>query len=254
MMDNFQKNLWRERASLGDRGVLDPADKKGLKNKYIDLTHKIILEEEMKLSTSDKVLDFGCGAGRLSSWIANFEVSKVIGVDITPEMIDRAQENYSSKKNLKFLNYNGSKIPSSDDYFDKVLSVWVLQHIVEESKFRETIRELGRVLKKNGQIFFIEQVMQRNSSEKYPQTDYIYKLQRSPKNYIKTFQESGFRLIEWYPVNTGRGIFYKFIVIGLPFFLSFLTPLFVRIDLFLTRWMKVSKDKYTDSFFIFKKV
>lgn len=67
-MDNFQKKLWVQRASLsGIRSTMNPADKKGLKNSYIDPTHKMCLNREMNLSSRDKVLDFGCGLGRLSA-------------------------------------------------------------------------------------------------------------------------------------------------------------------------------------------
>lgn len=69
-MDDFQKKLWEERASLdGITGTLDPADTKGLKSSYVDLTHKTCLGREMSLSPKDKVLDFGCGLDRLSAWI-----------------------------------------------------------------------------------------------------------------------------------------------------------------------------------------
>lgn len=255
MKNNLQKELWRERASLKEmRSTMDPADTKGLKNKYIDLTHKTCLEREINFSAKDRVLDFGCGTGRLSSWLGDFKIGEVVGIDLSPEMIDSAKKRYPASENIKFLIYNGSKIPFPDNYFDKIFSTWVLQHIVDEGQFKEIIRGLNRVLKKDGQIIFIEQTMQKSYLEKYPQTNVIYKVQRSPQDYIKILRENGFDLVKWYPINYRRGIFYKIISVYFPSFLDILINLLVKIDLFSTRWMGASKDKYTDSLFIFKKL
>ena len=69
-MNDFERKLWGERASFGGiRSTSDLADAKGLKNIYIDLTYKTCLGREMSLSPKDKVLDFGCGLGRLSAWV-----------------------------------------------------------------------------------------------------------------------------------------------------------------------------------------
>ena len=69
-MNDFERKLWGERGSFGGiKSTLDLADVKGLKNMYIDLTHKTCLGREMSLSPRDKVLDFDCGSGRLSAWV-----------------------------------------------------------------------------------------------------------------------------------------------------------------------------------------
>ena len=79
---------WGSRAHAGFLASgIDPADRKGHKNRYIDLLQKTALEEELELTGDEAVLDFGCGSGRLSYWIAP-RVKKVVGLEVTPEMID----------------------------------------------------------------------------------------------------------------------------------------------------------------------
>ena len=256
-MDSFQVKLWRERSSLsGIRSTIDPADTKGIKNSYIDLTHKICLDRVMDLSTESKLLDFGCGSGRFSTWIANYGASEVIGLDASLEMVDQANKRCPTRWNLSFLNYDGSTIPFPYGYFDKVLSVWVLQHIVGQGEFRTIVQELNRVLRIGGRIFFIEHVMKETTLEKYPGTNLYYKILRSPEDYINSFQQNGFRLVKYYPISTRQsGLIYKFIERNLfPTFMKKLLPAFVKYDLFTTSNMKVPKRGYVDCLFVFEKV
>ena len=51
------------------------------------------------------VLDFGCGSGRFSYWIARW-VKKVVGLEVTPEMIDLAEKNRTAR-NVEFVIYDG---------------------------------------------------------------------------------------------------------------------------------------------------
>ena len=44
------------------------------------------MEEALELNGDEIVLDFGCGSGRISYWIAP-KVRRVVGLEITPEMI-----------------------------------------------------------------------------------------------------------------------------------------------------------------------
>ena len=73
---------WGRRA---EKGILasgiDPADRRGHKNDYIDLLQKMALEEVVELKGDESVLDFGCGSGRMAYWIAP-KVKRVIGLEV----------------------------------------------------------------------------------------------------------------------------------------------------------------------------
>jgi cyclopropane fatty-acyl-phospholipid synthase-like methyltransferase len=125
---------WGKRAQKGFlRSGIDPADRKGYKNYYIDLLQKMALEEVLKLKGDELVLDFGCGSGRIAYWIAP-RVKKVVGLEVTPEMIDLAGR-YRTAKNVEFMLYDGVHFPVFSYPFDLILSAGVLQ-IIEKHPFQ----------------------------------------------------------------------------------------------------------------------
>ncbi|MGA8622329.1 MAG: methyltransferase domain-containing protein [Candidatus Sulfotelmatobacter sp.] len=96
-----------------------------------------------------RVLDFGCGVGRLSRAL-RFYFAQVYGVDISDEMIRLAREHTQSCTFL--LNQKDDLRLFNDDFFDFVYSNIVLQHQSTKEIARAYIREFVRVLKPKGMI------------------------------------------------------------------------------------------------------
>jgi len=146
---------WAERAKLpGLSSVLDPADPTGAKNALIDRLHRSALGC-VDRSAGRRILDFGCGTGRLTGWLGA-RGADVLGVDASPEMIEEARARLPS---ARFEVVDSGRLPVEGDAFDTVLSVGVLQYFVTDALQLETIaRELTRVLAANGQLVAIEQV------------------------------------------------------------------------------------------------
>src|ERR1700739_3165445 len=60
--------------------------------------------DRMKLAPDDNVLDVGCGAGWLVRMIAErVPDGRVIGMDISDEMVRRARRNYVAVENAMFV-------------------------------------------------------------------------------------------------------------------------------------------------------
>ncbi|MCH7397729.1 class I SAM-dependent methyltransferase [Belliella sp. DSM 107340] len=76
------------------------------------------------------VLDFGCGVGRLAIPFSKYTDKKVVGLDISPEILDKAKDHAKSfgRENIDFVLYDGEKLPNLPS-FDLVNSYIVLQHI-----------------------------------------------------------------------------------------------------------------------------
>lgn len=255
-MDDLQKKLWRERAHIGGiQGSIDPADTKGLKNCFIDTAQKIILSKELAILQTDKVLDYGCGSGRISSWIADHGVKEIVGIDTSPEMIEEAKRFSPPRSNLAFKSYDASRIPFKEGYFDKVLSITVMQHILDKTAFQNLIQELYRVLAPNGKAILIEHVMRKSTLEKYPETDQFYKILRSPEEYVSSFEEAGFKLLTQKAITSMRyGLIYKLIALKmLPAFARPLIPSFVSLDLMFTSGKGIPESGYLDCLFIFER-
>ena len=179
---------------LSQKGYLasgiDPGDRRGHKNYYIDLLQKIALDEVLELNGSEVVLDFGCGSGRISYWIAP-RVKQVVGLEITREMIDLA-EKHRTADNVEFAVYDGLHFPVFPYPFDLILSVGVLQTMKGES-LKSTLSSLVQYLKKDGTFYFIEQVSDS------PKVD-----RPSLKEFLDAFGSSKMECIQYYPIRNGR--------------------------------------------------
>jgi SAM-dependent methyltransferase len=182
---------WGERAEKGFLASgIDPADRRGLKNYYIDLLHKIALEEVLDLKGDEVVLDFGCGSGRVAYWIAP-KVKRVVGLEVTREMIDLA-ERHRTAKNVEFMVYDRVRFPLVPYPFDIIVSVWVLQYM-EGEKLKKTVSELARYVKEDGKLYLIEQASD-NPRVRRPKVE----------EYLQAFKESKLECLQYYPIRNGR--------------------------------------------------
>jgi len=100
------------------------------------------------LSSGEKVLDIGCGNGRF------FELCKgkasYFGIDSSKELIKIAKNRYSE---ANFQVADALNLPFSDNYFDKVYSIAVLQHIPSQEFREQFLKEAKRVLRPDGLLF-----------------------------------------------------------------------------------------------------
>jgi len=108
------------------------------------------LAEHVK--TKDKVLDLGCGNGRLFSLLKDKNI-EYTGVDSSAELINIAKSKYW-KENPKFQVVEALNLPFSDDHFDKVFSIAVLHHIPSDKFRMKFLEEIKRVLKPKGSLVF----------------------------------------------------------------------------------------------------
>ena len=187
----IEKVDWGRRAQKGFLGSgIDPADRRGHKNHYVDLLQKIALEERLDLKGDELVLDFGCGSGRVAYWIAP-KVKKVIGLESTPGMIEVAERNRTAE-NVGFMVYDGVRFPSFPHPFDLILSVGVLQYMRGEV-LKKTVGELARYLRRDGKGCLIEQASDNSKIER-PKVE----------EYLEAFKESNLECLRYYPIRNGR--------------------------------------------------
>ncbi|KAH8765617.1 putative arsenic methyltransferase Cyt19 [Hyaloscypha finlandica] len=107
------------------------------------------------LKEGDFVVDLGSGGG-FDCFLASEQVGptgKVIGFDMTENMIDLAQKN--AKKlgatNVTFIKTNINQLPLGDNTVDCVMSNCVLNLVPEQDKL-SVIKEIHRILKPCGRL------------------------------------------------------------------------------------------------------
>jgi ubiquinone/menaquinone biosynthesis C-methylase UbiE len=101
-----------------------------------------------------KVLEFGCGVGRLSRVLVDtVGVSKVCGADVVPWAIEEARKRVPEGE-FRPIEPNG-RIPFSAEEFGGVLSWTVLQHVPPEEVGRAA-NEIVRVMAPGACLFLYE--------------------------------------------------------------------------------------------------
>jgi len=115
-------------------------------------TRKNVWEEFKPLanyvSMGDKVLDLGCGNGRLVELFFGKPI-EYFGIDNSQKLIEIAKSKYPQQE---FLVFDGLKIPFEDNFFDKIFCVAVLHHIPGKQLRQEFLNEARRVLKPGGKL------------------------------------------------------------------------------------------------------
>lgn len=99
-----------------------------------------------RVPASGRVLDLGCGIGRMTAPLAG-HFAEVVGVDVSPAMIEQARALHGAVDNLRFEANSGADLGAfADDSFDLVFSYSVLPHLPPEvvaAYFREANRVLA---------------------------------------------------------------------------------------------------------------
>jgi ubiquinone/menaquinone biosynthesis C-methylase UbiE len=107
----------------------------------------------LDLKPTDRVLELGCGVGRIGLEIAP-KVAHWEGADISKNMLDVARSRLANQNNVGFTELRRSRLDGlADASFDKAYCVAVFIHMDKEDFFLY-LQELARVLKPGGVLFF----------------------------------------------------------------------------------------------------
>jgi ubiquinone/menaquinone biosynthesis C-methylase UbiE len=153
------------------------------------------------LVEGETVLDLGSGAGFDCFLTANRvgKKGKVIGVDMTPEMIEKARENArkGNYKNVEFRLGEIENIPAADNSVDVVISNCVINLSPDKKR---VFGEAFRVLKPGGRLMVSDIVLlkelpdfMRSSIAAY--VDCISGAMMKDR-YIETIRETGFQEVK----------------------------------------------------------
>ncbi len=150
-----------------------------------------------KIKKGDTVLDLGSGAG-FDCFLASVEVGqtgKVIGVDLTDEMLKRARKNAQSGgyQNVEFMKGDIETLPLENDSVDIIISNCVLNLSTQKEK---VFKEAYRVLRDEGELYISDIVLEEELPHylKESAAGYVACVAGAEKieNYFKYAEEAGF--------------------------------------------------------------
>lgn len=116
-----------------------------------ELVIPFLQKHNIQHANEKTIVDIGCGTGRMSVFLREI-FGKVIGTDVSAEMIQKAKEDHAHT-DIRFLATSGSDlkdIPS--DTADIVFSYATLQHVNTLSSLESNLKEIFRILKTGGRM------------------------------------------------------------------------------------------------------
>lgn len=111
--------------------------------KVIDAWNFANLKKFISNTKINKILDLGCGTGRLSNSLLQIS-DQVYGVDVSEEVLKIAKTKYPQ---LKLTKSEVTNLPYQDNYFDLIIINGSLHHFFA---VEDTLKEVHRVLRAGG--------------------------------------------------------------------------------------------------------
>jgi len=152
------------------------------------------------LREGETVVDLGSGGG-IDCFLAARKVGakgKVIGIDMTPEMIDKARENArkTNHSNVEFRLGEIENLPVADNTADAIISNCVINLTPNKKKVFE---EAFRVLKPGGRIMISDIVLTKELPEAVKKGAHPASCVQGAimkDKYIETIRNTGFKKVE----------------------------------------------------------
>ena len=150
-----------------------------------------------KIKKGDTVIDLGSGAGN-DCFVARHETGaegKVIGIDFTPIMIEKARANAEKLgfNNVEFREGDIDAMPVSNNVADVIVSNCVLNLVPNKQK---VIGEIFRVLKPGGHFSISDIVLVGNLPDALREDAEMYAGAIQKTEYLQFIEDAGFQNIQ----------------------------------------------------------
>ena len=158
-----------------------------------------------QIKAGDRVLDVGCGSGRLTMAAQEWAGAdgQAVGLDPSPEMIRVARKNAErAGSKAKFELGLAESLPFPDGSFDVVLNRLMLHHLPEDLKQRG-LAEMRRVLKPGGVCLIVDFEPPKSGLLRLIVENHLTLMAHvDVRNYLPLLMEAGFTDIETGPTSS----------------------------------------------------
>lgn len=120
----------------------------------------VIVEEYIRPTKDDLVLDVGCGYGELSS---RLDQVTYIGIDISPKYIKYANQQYGNFGRFICGDITDDSVLEDLGHFDVVTIIGVLHHL-SDNDCRKLLSTIKRILSATGRLVTLDGVFTQNQS------------------------------------------------------------------------------------------
>jgi ubiquinone/menaquinone biosynthesis C-methylase UbiE len=142
-ISDLNQNKWDRRSENYDH----------IRFHYFRIIQKAIVKLA-NISDADFFLDIGCATGWAVCYASAFaENGFCFGIDISPNMIEKAKRNSKLFKNTEFIVANAENLPFHDGMFDKIICTNSFHHYQNPQK---VLNEINRVLHRSGSIYILD--------------------------------------------------------------------------------------------------
>ncbi|EKD49277.1 MAG: hypothetical protein ACD_63C00199G0002 [uncultured bacterium] len=123
---------------------------------------------------SDKILDLGAGCGEFGYALRD-KVEEIVLSDYSDDALAIMRERIDENEKVRIEKINAKKISYPDNYFDKIFLLEVIEHLYP-NEADIVLREIKRVLKKNGELVISTSPNKYLSYPQYFIAEKIFKL------------------------------------------------------------------------------
>src|SRR5580658_6468913 len=161
----------------------------GMEEEHLPITLPVL--DMMKLAPDDNVIDVGCGAGWLSRLLSErVPEGRVVGMDISDEMVRRARRNYVALDNTMFVIGAVDEIPWDANFFTRAISVESAYYWPDPAR---GLREIFRVMREGGSLWVLINYYRENPhSHQWSEVFTIPVNLLSAGEWADKFREAGF--------------------------------------------------------------
>lgn len=120
---------------------------------FYQAVHKRLLDY-VELPEQSRVLDIGCGTGRLLNRLAaKYPKLQGIGLDFSAEMLRQARRSNNHRPRLVFVRGNAAALRFVGNQFDAVFNTISFLHYAEPKR---VLAEIYRVLRPGGMFYLVD--------------------------------------------------------------------------------------------------
>lgn len=192
MKDYEPREFWNKRFRIyGHTGDVDSLIYAYDQPQRLRAIGKALSYSGVRINTDTKILDIGCGTGDTVSLFISKGVADITAIDIADEVINYARKRFANEKRVKFFVMRAEDLDFLPNSFDLVLSVNVLQHIINEEAFSQAIENMIKVTKVGGHML----TMDFSPAKVRVRKPTSFLVVRSKKEYIQAFEHNRVELV-----------------------------------------------------------